>query len=119
MAIKYICDDCGAELGEFDNIASQLDMTGHVYCSTCYPKHKEEREPRVYSYVNKKVPFLKGLASLHNDIAKDTWPNGWDVRCQTCGKELHLSTEECGQCLAHGWPICCGHTMIGEKSAQN
>jgi hypothetical protein len=36
--IKYFCDDCGAELSEHDNIAGQLDMTGHVYCSKCRKK---------------------------------------------------------------------------------
>jgi len=47
--IKYFCDDCGAELGEHDNIASQLDMTGHVYCNKCREKRKDLYKPFVYA----------------------------------------------------------------------
>lgn len=52
MGYKYCCDDCGAELGKSDNVASQLDMTGHAYCCKCYPNYEKEREPKVYKYTN-------------------------------------------------------------------
>ena len=39
--IKYVCDDCGAELGEYDNIAGQLDMTNHTYCHKCLQEHAD------------------------------------------------------------------------------
>jgi hypothetical protein len=54
---------------------------------------------------------LEGLKNLHSNIANDVWPNGQDLKCGTCGKVVHLTTEECGQCLAHGWPKCCGYDM--------
>jgi hypothetical protein len=37
--VKYFCDDCGAELNEYDNIANQLGTTNHVYCCKCIKKH--------------------------------------------------------------------------------
>lgn len=39
--IKYVCDGCGAELGEYDNIAGQLDMTNHTYCHKCLREHAD------------------------------------------------------------------------------
>jgi DNA-directed RNA polymerase subunit RPC12/RpoP len=47
--IKYFCDDCGAALGEHDNIAGQLDMTGHVYCHECRKKRADLYKPVIYA----------------------------------------------------------------------
>jgi hypothetical protein len=47
--IKYCCDDCGAELGRWDNIAGQLDMTNHTYCHKCIRNHKDLYKSVVYS----------------------------------------------------------------------
>ena len=52
MGYKYHCDDCGKELDEWDNVGNQLDMTGHAYCSDCYPKHDYERKPSIYTMEN-------------------------------------------------------------------
>lgn len=44
----------------------------------------------------------------HDRIAKDAGIKHASVRCQKCGAEL---TVDGGQCLAKGWPLCCGETM--------
>jgi DNA-directed RNA polymerase subunit RPC12/RpoP len=52
--VKYFCDDCGAELTEYDNIAHQLDMTGHVYCHECIEKHSDLYKPVSWTSVTTK-----------------------------------------------------------------
>jgi DNA-directed RNA polymerase subunit RPC12/RpoP len=54
MAVKYFCDDCGEELGNWDNIAYQLDNTGHVYCHKCVNKHANVEKPYSWSSVDAK-----------------------------------------------------------------
>jgi hypothetical protein len=49
MGYKYCCDDCGKVLEAFDNIAEQLDLTGHAYCYKCYPKHEHEKMLTIYT----------------------------------------------------------------------
>jgi hypothetical protein len=58
--IKYICDDCQAELGEYDYIASQLDMTGHTYCRKCLPNHANHMPYSWHSMATekKKAPYV-------------------------------------------------------------
>jgi hypothetical protein len=46
--VKYCCDDCEREVNMADALR-QLDMTNHVYCSECYPKHENERKSAIYS----------------------------------------------------------------------
>jgi len=60
--------------------------------------------------------YVEKLKDIHSNIADDVWPDGWDMECKTCGKVIHLTKEECGYCLAHGWPKCCGHDMLGISS---
>jgi hypothetical protein len=75
--IKYCCDDCGAELTEFDNVAGQLDTTGSVYCHTCYPKHEEERKPIVY---DDKLYFKS--YNVHPNICDECDPD--NPSCNLC-----------------------------------
>jgi len=55
--------------------------------------------------------LLDSAKNLHANIAKDVWHDGQDMICKICGYELHLTTEQCGYCLAHGWPKHCGKDM--------
>lgn len=56
------------------------------------------------------------LQNIHGGIAADVWPNGATVTCSECGRTETLSTGECGYCLGHGWPTCCGLTMTMETN---
>lgn len=57
--VKYFCDDCGSELTEYDSIAHQLDMTGHVYCHGCIDKHKDLYKPVSWTSVpTKDIKYL-------------------------------------------------------------
>lgn len=56
----------------------------------------------------------ENILNLHHAIASDVWPDGWDMVCKECGKVVHLTVAECGYCLAHGWPECCGKSMHGQ-----
>jgi hypothetical protein len=55
--------------------------------------------------------IIKNINNLHNNIANDVWPNGWDMWCKFCGKTIHMTSQDCGYALSHGWPRCCGHEM--------
>lgn len=46
--------------------------------------------------------------SLHRAIADEALPNVKSVRCRKCGAEQPVDAADC---LAHGWPKCCGATM--------
>jgi hypothetical protein len=52
--------------------------------------------------------MMCGLAGIHAKIAKDAGLEHAKVRCKICGKKLIVDG---GNCLAHGWPKCCGYTM--------
>jgi hypothetical protein len=54
--VKYFCDDCGSELTEYDSIAHQLDMTGHVYCHGCIDKRADFDKPKYWTSENKPKP---------------------------------------------------------------
>jgi len=54
MGYKYCCDQCGKQLGEYDDVANQLDMTGKAYCHECLSKKpKTKRKPTQYVLVTK------------------------------------------------------------------
>ncbi len=55
--------------------------------------------------------ILANLENLHADIANDVWPSGATLYCHSCGSSESITSEQCGQFLALGWPFCCGKTM--------
>jgi len=52
------------------------------------------------------------LSNLRSSIVQDVFPKGAILRCSLCGKEIDCSTNDCGYYLGHGWPVCCGYTMV-------
>jgi len=67
MGFKYHCDDCGIELGEFDNVANQLDIKGKAYCGRCKEKHVQ-KEPTVYKLSQQEsrhINKIYGINALH------------------------------------------------------
>ncbi len=63
--------------------------------------------------------LLKNLSSLHLNIAKDAYPQGGTLRCQTCGLEISFTTEDAAKYLAHGWPQHCGKTMLSSPAVDD
>ena len=72
MGNKYCCDDCGKELGEYDNIANQLDMTGKAYCGICLPKHLSS-DLTIYSFVKKENSLVSPLPDPIPNNSKPVW----------------------------------------------
>jgi len=56
--------------------------------------------------------IIEKALNLHSSIAQDVFPKGAILRCSLCGKEIDCSTIDCGYYLGHGWPVCCGYTMV-------
>lgn len=56
--------------------------------------------------------IIEKALNLHSSIAQDVFPNGTILRCSLCEKEIDCSTNDCGYYLGHGWPVCCGYTMV-------
>jgi hypothetical protein len=50
-------------------------------------------------------------SGVHKKIVLEVWPHGVIARCPACGNTLHLDVDETINCLATGWPKCCGHSM--------
>lgn len=44
-------------------------------------------------------------------LVNDVWPKGVFVICPRCDAKEHLDAEQTAECLAEGWPKCCGRTM--------
>lgn len=51
------------------------------------------------------------LLGLQGSIARDVWPKGATLACRECKASRRITTEQCAEYLAHGWPKCCGVTM--------
>ena len=52
------------------------------------------------------------MSGIHQRIAEDAGLAGRrTVTCTECGATLVVDG---GYCLAHGWPKCCGYTMMLE-----
>lgn len=51
--------------------------------------------------------IVKRVSGIHDSIA-DAMGNPNQVWCKTCGGEADVDAADC---LRHGWPECCGHTM--------
>lgn len=49
--------------------------------------------------------------NVHQRIVNDVWPKGVYVICPACGNKEHYDVEQTAECLAVGWPKCCGRTM--------
>jgi hypothetical protein len=49
--------------------------------------------------------------SLHERIVNDVWPKGVYVTCGLCFAREYLDVDQTAECLAEGWPKCCGRTM--------
>ena len=65
--------------------------------------------------------FMENVRNLHGNIASDVWPNGATLKCKqvTDGKhDVEITASQCGQYLAHGWPACCGQSMLLESDTQ-
>ncbi len=56
--------------------------------------------------------IIEKALNLHSSIAQDVFPKGAILRCSLCGNEIDCSTNDCGYYLGHGWPVCCGYTMV-------
>jgi hypothetical protein len=63
--------------------------------------------------------LIKNINNLHSNIANDVWPDGWDRECPICHIVYHMTTQECGYALAHGWPKHCGVEMGDLKKEEN
>lgn len=55
--------------------------------------------------------FMKTISTLHMDMAKEAYPNGTDAVCKVCGAIRYMTTADCADALAHGWPKHCGKSM--------
>ncbi len=51
---------------------------------------------------------FKAMTEPHAKIADAASIKTCRVRCDKCGREQDADGAEC---LAHGWPLCCGQTM--------
>lgn len=56
--------------------------------------------------------LVQNIQNIHSNIAKDVFPKGADMKCRSCGKEIHLSVKDCARSFAEGWPVCCNHSMV-------
>jgi hypothetical protein len=56
--------------------------------------------------------ILEQSKQVHAGIARETWPNGAQLRCKTCEHTEHASTQDCANYLATQWPTHCGQQMI-------
>lgn len=50
------------------------------------------------------------LANIQRDIAADVYPKGAILSC-SCGHSEHVTSEQVGEYLRHGWPKHCGLIM--------
>lgn len=59
--------------------------------------------------------MFKRLSGLHQRIVDDVpaLKRGL-VWCRTCAREQRVDAADC---LRHGWPKCCGHTMTIDPPA--
>lgn len=55
--------------------------------------------------------FVSRFGGLHQKLA-DAIGNPDRVYCRTCGRSEPVDAADC---LAHGWPKCCGATMTIDK----
>lgn len=49
--------------------------------------------------------------NLQERIVNSVWPKGVNVICPSCLAQQYLDVEQAAECLAEGWPKCCGRTM--------
>ncbi len=49
----------------------------------------------------------KKIAESHPSLKKG------ELKCSTCGRESKVDSSEC---LANGWPKCCGYTMTLQRN---
>lgn len=71
--------------------------------------------PEILTEVEQAVVKASGM---HRRIVNDVWPNGVIARCPSCGNTFHLDVEETIECLANGWPKCCGRSMPVEGAKE-
>ena len=50
-------------------------------------------------------------SGVHKKIVTEVWPNGVLATCPCCNKQEKLTAEQTIECLASGWPKCCGRSM--------
>jgi len=48
--------------------------------------------------------YLENIKNIHGNIANDVWPDGADLICKICDFHIHITSQECSEYLAHGWP---------------
>ena len=52
---------------------------------------------------------------LFEELAKQVFPEGADLRCERCRRKRWGSWGACAVWLRTGWPRCCGQTMAVTK----
>ena len=67
-----------------------------------------EIEKRLRSFLS--ADFAKVLAPIH-DYISSTIAKG-HLECSRCHRRASLSTDLVTNYLQHGWPTCCGSTMV-------
>ena len=40
------------------------------------------------------------------------FPDGIQLRCGSCGRASAATPDDCVAFVAHGWPRCCGETVL-------
>ena len=55
--------------------------------------------------------LIRSAVGIHAKIVNDALPSGGTLTCTRCGRTRRVSTAECADYLAYGWPKCCGKTM--------
>ena len=58
--------------------------------------------------------FFRRISGIHSRIASEALPNVNRVWCRSCGRSEPVDAAEC---LARGWPKCCGYTMTIDAPA--
>lgn len=56
--------------------------------------------------------IVKAAQNIHSLIAADLTAFGGILRCSKCHREQPLGEADIASNLRHGWPRCCGETMI-------
>lgn len=50
-------------------------------------------------------------SGVHQRLVSEVWPKGVLATCPCCKAQQQLAPAQAVDCLANGWPKCCGHSM--------
>lgn len=57
------------------------------------------------------LEILNRLENIHQEIARDVYPDGGDLYCSACGHTVRFTVYDAAEYLKSGWPKHCGKEM--------